>query len=188
MEKKEIELLLQAIKNGSLEQFEIIIDYYQQPIFTYCYHMLSHHHEAEMAVQEVLLHAYEHLEQYTTALSFSTWLYRIAHNYCANELKRRKLNRWLPFLYKQDHGGIVKEHIDRPNREEHLERIWNRLAAEERSLVFWRVLEEKEYEEIAELLDKPPEVLHKQFERILKKCKRYLPTMEGVAANGQKSV
>ncbi|MGG4452763.1 RNA polymerase sigma factor [Brevibacillus porteri] len=190
MEKTEIERLLIEIKAGSLEQYEIIIDHYQQPIFTYCYHMLGHRQDAEDAVQEVLFRAYEHLEQYTYSLSFSAWLYRIAYNHCANVLKRRKLSRVLPFLYNRDQDGrnYVEESIDSNYFGEPIERIWKRLSAEERALIFLRVLEEKEYEEIAELMDKKPAALRKQFERVLKKCKRYLPTMGGVAANGQNSV
>ncbi|QDS36623.1 RNA polymerase sigma factor [Brevibacillus brevis] len=187
MEKRDIERLLKEIKSGSLDQYEIIIDHYQQPIFTYCYHMLGHRQDAEDAVQEVLFRAYEHLEQYTYSLSFSAWLYRIAYNHCANVLKRRKLRRLLPFLYisNQDGRNYVEEKIDSDYFGEPLESIWSRLSAEERTLMFLRVMEEKEYEEIAVLMDKKPAALRKQFERLLKKCKRYLPTMEGVAADGQ---
>lgn len=54
MNKVELENLIAEIKNGSLDKFEIIIDHFQQPIFTYCYHMLGHKQEAEDAVQDVL--------------------------------------------------------------------------------------------------------------------------------------
>ena len=190
MEKTEIERLLKEIKAGSLGQYEIIIDHYQQPIFTYCYHMLGQRQDAEDAVQEVLFRAYEHLEQYTYSLSFAAWLYRIAYNHCANVLKRRKLSRLLPFLYSRDQDGrnYVEEQIDRDYFGEPLERIWRRLSAEERTLMILRVLEEKEYEEIAALLDKKPAALRKQFERLLKKCQRYFPTAKGVADNEQKFV
>ncbi|EJL27700.1 sigma-70 family RNA polymerase sigma factor [Brevibacillus sp. BC25] len=109
MEKTELERLLSEIKAGSLEQYEIIIDHYQQPIFTYCYHMLGHRQDTEDAVQEVLFRGYEHLDQYTYSLSFSAWLYRIAYNHCANVLKRRKLSRVLPFCDKYDEKAMKEE-------------------------------------------------------------------------------
>lgn len=190
MDETEIERLLKEIKAGALEQYEVIIDHYQQPIFTYCYHMLGHRQDAEDAVQEVLFRAYERLDQYTYSLSFAAWLYRIAYNHCANLLKRRKLSRLLPYLYNRDQDGrnYVEDQFDRGYFGEPLERIWRRLSAEERTLMILRVLEEKEYEEIASLVDKKPAALRKQFERLLKKCQRYFPTMKGVADNGQKSV
>lgn len=190
MNKIEIEQLLGEIKAGALEQYEVIIDHYQQPIFTYCYHMLGHRQDAEDAVQEVLFRAYERLDQYSYSLSFSAWIYRIAFNHCANVLKRRKLSRFLPFLFNRDEDGrnYVEEQIDRNYLGEPFDRIWKRLTAEERTLMILRVLEEKEYDEIAALLDKKPAALRKQFERALKKCKRFLPAMGGMADDGPKSV
>ncbi|MEK3741910.1 sigma-70 family RNA polymerase sigma factor [Brevibacillus sp. FSL K6-0770] len=190
MEKAQIEYLLQEIKTGAMEQFEVIIDHYQQPIFAYCYHMLGHRQDAEDAVQEILFRAYERLEQYTYSLSFSAWIYKISFNHCANVLKRRKLARVLPFLYSGEQQGrnFVEEKIDHDYLGEPLERIWSKLTAEERTLLYLRVLEEKDYEEIAVLLDKKPAALRKQFERLLKKCKRYFPAMGGVANDGRQSV
>lgn len=188
MEKAEIEQLLEEIKRGSIERYEQIIDHFQQPIFTYCYHMLDHRQEAEDAVQEVLLKAYEHLDQYTYSLSFSAWLYKIAFHHCANLLKRRRLARMLPFLYKSEEEGrsYVDDFIDQNYLSEPLQIVWSKLSGEERSILIFRVLEGREYEEISGLMNKQPAALRKQYERTLKKCKRYLDRTGGMIDEAQR--
>ncbi|ERM19955.1 RNA polymerase sigma factor [Brevibacillus laterosporus] len=190
MDKVELENLIVEIKNGSLDKFEIIIDHFQQPIFTYCYHMLGHKQEAEDAVQDVLFRAYKNLDRYTYSLSFSAWLYKIAYNYCAKQMRRRKLNRLLPFFYNRDQEGrnYVEEEIDHHYLGEPLSSIWRRLSTEERTLLILRVLEEKDYKEIAELMNKNPATLRKQFERALKKCKYYFVKKGGMLDEGQRSI
>lgn len=51
-----------------------------------------------------------------------------------------------------------------------------------------RALEEKSYEEISELTNKTPATLRKQYQRILKKCKRYINKTGGMINEGQRSV
>ncbi|MGK5508390.1 RNA polymerase sigma factor [Brevibacillus formosus] len=191
MEKEEIEHLIAEIKSGSLEQFEIIIDQFQQPLFRYCYHMLGHPQEAEDAVQEVLFKAYKHLDQFTYSLSFSAWLYKIAFHHCASLLKRKKLARLLPFIpyTSADEGrDDIEEKIAQTYISEPLHTALSKLSTEERHIVIMRVLEEKEYEEIAVLLDKKAATLRKKFERALKKCKHHIQESGGIAGEARRFI
>jgi RNA polymerase sigma-70 factor (ECF subfamily) len=51
--------------------------------------LLSDPVQAEDAAQEVFLKAYRSLKSYRGASSFSTWLYRLTFNHCADLLRRR---------------------------------------------------------------------------------------------------
>lgn len=191
MEKEEIERLIAEIKSGSLDKFEIIIDQFQQPLFRYCYHMLGHPQEAEDAVQEVLFKAYKNLDQFTYSLSFSAWLYKIAFHHCASLLKRKKLTRLLPFFpyTRADEGrDLIEEKIAMDYISEPLYNALSKLSSEERHIVIMRVLEEKDYEEIAVLVDKKPATLRKKFERALKKCKHHLQGSGGISGEAQRYI
>lgn len=66
------------------------------PLTSYCYRMLGAAAEAEDAVQETLLRAYQHRESYDPRRArLTTWVHRIAHNVCVDE-HRAARRRALP--------------------------------------------------------------------------------------------
>ena len=56
---------------------------------TLCVRMLKNHTEAEDALQESFIRAYNALGKFEARSSFSTWFYRIVYNVCAGELRKR---------------------------------------------------------------------------------------------------
>lgn len=61
---------------------------YAERIASYYYR-----HDAEELAQQITVHAWTHLRQYSGQSSFSTWLYRLAHNYLRDHLRRTKNDR-----------------------------------------------------------------------------------------------
>ncbi|QQE74359.1 sigma-70 family RNA polymerase sigma factor [Brevibacillus composti] len=187
MEREHMEQIVEEIKvSGSLEQFGVLVEALQQPIFTYCYHMLGHRQEAEDAVQEVLIKAYEHLEKYNRSVSFSAWVYKIAYHHCLNLIKRKKLHQLILFWKKDE---AIQEHhqaavrLDQEPISEPLHQALSILSPEERNLVILRVIEEKGYEELAALFHTNSAALRKKYERAIKKCKRQILSQKGGEAN-----
>lgn len=182
MDKRQIEQMIKEVKAGSIEAFGIVIDALQKPLFLYCYHMLGQRQEAEDAVQEVFLKAYEQIDKYRNSVSFSAWVYKIAYHHCLNLLNRRKLHRMATFwragmpLYSQNEGEarLDSEHLSQP-----LHRALSKLSVKERNILILRVLEEKGYEELSLLLNEKPTTLRKRFERALRKCKSHLQVQGG---------
>lgn len=165
-------------QSGSIEQFECVIDEYQDKIYRYCYHMLGQHYDAEDAVQEVFIKAYQNMAaNYKENGSFSAWVYKIAHNHCLNVLRRKKLARFLPMLYETRETG-AKQTLDTIENEP-LQELLMKLSPIERSIVIFRIAEQKDYQEIAELLQRKPATVRKQFERALRKCKRFVGLQQG---------
>ncbi|MGN7471722.1 RNA polymerase sigma factor [Brevibacillus sp. SAFN-007a] len=183
MDRNEIEQVVKEVRAGDIDRFGIIIDAMQRQLFVYCYHMLGHRQEAEDAVQEVFLKAYEQLDSYWQTVSFSAWLYKIAYHHCVNVLNRAKRGRILTLLRAgmqtfSKHEGEKKvedtEYVSTP-----LHMAVSKLSASERNLLILRVVEEYSYDELAALFDTKPATLRKQYERIVKKCKSYMLVSEG---------
>ncbi|MGG4496057.1 RNA polymerase sigma factor [Brevibacillus reuszeri] len=182
MDKNDLERAIKEVKAGDIDQFGVIIDAMQKPLFVYCYHMLGHRQEAEDAVQEVFFKAYEQIDTYRSVVSFSAWLYKIAYHHCLNQLKRAKLGRIVTFLktglptvsHHEGERRIDQEYLSNP-----LHQALLKLSASERNLVILRVVEDKSYDELSILFNKKPAALRKQFERALKKCKSHMLTVEG---------
>ncbi|MDP4180554.1 MAG: sigma-70 family RNA polymerase sigma factor, partial [Bacillota bacterium] len=97
-----IETAVQGIKEGNYQYFEVIVEQFQQQLFRYCYRMLGNIYEAEDAVQESFIKAYENIRKYNKSISFSAWLYKITYNHCINILRRKKLVKFVPFIEEKE--------------------------------------------------------------------------------------
>jgi len=65
-------------------------------LFAHCYRMLGTVDEAEDALQEALMRAWQGRHTYREQISFRAWLYRIATNTCLNAIEARKRGRVEP--------------------------------------------------------------------------------------------
>jgi RNA polymerase sigma-70 factor (ECF subfamily) len=66
------------------------LEQYRPQLTGYCYRMLGSAFEAEDAVQETMIRAWRHLDQFEGRAAMKSWLYRIATNVCLTMLDGRK--------------------------------------------------------------------------------------------------
>ncbi len=71
----ELEIWIDAVRQGETEKYELIVRAFQQPIFRYCYRLFANRQDAEDAVQDILVKAFQSLDQYRSTGSFQAWLY-----------------------------------------------------------------------------------------------------------------
>ena len=83
------EQLVAAFRQGSDEAFRIIHDRYRARLFAYARQMLGgSRSDAEDALQDVFLRAYNALRVDERPLVLKAWLYRVAHNRCIDQIRR----------------------------------------------------------------------------------------------------
>jgi RNA polymerase sigma-70 factor, ECF subfamily len=90
--------------------FRLIYDRFAQSIYDLCFRYLRDQAEAQDAVQEVFIRAYQSLDQFHGRAKLSTWLYRIAVNYCLNQKRRKNWQSWLTLEFL-DQQQIASEEI-----------------------------------------------------------------------------
>ncbi len=83
-----VELML-AYQAGDEAAFDRIVELYSGPVFAFLTRFLGASSSREDLVQEVFLRVLRARDRYQPTARFSTWLYRIVFNLCANERERR---------------------------------------------------------------------------------------------------
>lgn len=86
--------LIDRARGGDGDAFRELITPYEGELRLHCYRMLGSLHDAEDALQEVLLAAWQGLTGFEGRASIRTWLYRVATTRCLNA--RRSAARRAP--------------------------------------------------------------------------------------------
>jgi len=85
----EDESLVQETLAGSQTSFQLLVERYQERIFSLARHYTRNPVDVEDLVQDTFLKAYSRLDTFQRQSSFFTWLYRIAVNTILDGIKRR---------------------------------------------------------------------------------------------------
>ena len=81
--------LLKAARGGDSNAFDRLIAPYQGELHAHCYRMLGGVHDAEDALQDALVGAWQGLRGFEERSSVRSWLYRIATNACLKLIRQR---------------------------------------------------------------------------------------------------
>jgi RNA polymerase sigma factor (sigma-70 family) len=81
--------IINRVLGGNTRSFAVLVDRHQDKAMTIAMRMLRNREEAEEAVQDAFVRAFNALERFEKRSSFSTWLYRILFNVCSTLLSQR---------------------------------------------------------------------------------------------------
>ena len=140
-----------------------------QPLFyRRAYRYLGNSHDAEDAVQDALLSAYKHLDQFKGSAKMTTWLTSIVTNSALTQLRRRPRHSYtsLDEPLSQDQNSSVSDRLvdERPSPEdecaiselhEHLMQIVGDLSPSLRKAIQLRDFDGLSTSEAAEILGVP---------------------------------
>lgn len=187
-------LLVQRTLESS-EEFGRIIEKYQEPLKRYIRRIARPGaDDLDMLLQDIFIKAYENLNDFDQSLSFSSWIYRIAHN------------ESIDFLRKKKRFGAS---LDDPSREDDTITLGETIAAEEdltseidkeyfkkcigavlddiepkyRAVLVLKFLEDKDYNDISDILRKPPGTVATLIHRAKKEFRR-LAEEKGMGLGG----
>lgn len=87
----EVTIVMRA-QDGDVESFGVLVEEYTPRLYRFAVRMLSDRTEAEDAVQDGFVQAWRNLPGLTNPAAFSSWVYRIVQNRCA-EISRQAARR-----------------------------------------------------------------------------------------------
>ncbi len=183
LEKSADALLVQKALESS-EEFGRIIEKYQEPLKRYVRRIARPSaDDLDILLQDIFIKTYENLNDFDQGLTFSSWIYRIAHNESIDFLRRKKrFGASLDSPAFDDDAvtladtiaaeGDLTHEVDRDYIKKNIATILDDLEPKYRSVLVLRFLEDKNYEDISDILRKPPGTIATLLHRAKKEFKR----------------
>jgi RNA polymerase sigma-70 factor (ECF subfamily) len=159
-----------------------IVTRYEQSLARYMKRLLgAYWQSAEDLLQEVFIKAYVNLNEYDRSRPFAPWLYRIAHNEAVSFLRSRCAQPQAIdgedaglILERMSKGGDVNEQADLIRMKVKMQAAMAKIDAQYRDVLVLRFLEEKSYDDVADVLRIPPGTVATRIRRGLKRLKSML--------------
>lgn len=147
----------------SQDNFLYLIDRYKGRLTSYIRRLTNISSEdAEDTLQEVFIKVYLNLNDFNGDLKFSSWIYRIAHNQVISNHRKLKAR---PEGYKINIDDVAARNLaanidimagaDLQILKTNIFKILNKLEEKYREVLVLKFLEEKNYQEISDIVKKP---------------------------------
>ena len=162
----DVELVQLSLENK--EFFRHIILRYESKLSQYIKRMTNvNQEEFQDILQDIFIKVYRNLNGFNQNLQFSSWIYRIAHNEVINYYHKNKSRANIAKISLNNAdilslSGQITDSSDQYNQvalQENADKIREILAKlpnKYREVLVLRYLEEKKYDEISDILRKPP--------------------------------
>lgn len=168
---QEEELIIYDVKNGNKEKFGLLVEKYQDSLYTFIFYSVKDEGTAKDILQETFLKALKEINNYKEEGKFKAWLWTIARNKVMDFY--RKNSKIVPLeeetLKQQDEtsknalGQIELKHI---------QNLIEELPSEQKEVILMR--QYLSFKEIAAVLDCPLGTVLARLNRAIKKIQKSL--------------
>jgi len=160
--QKDEDIVLRALEEPN--SFGHIIERYEAKLRRYISRLgVKNPEDAADVLQEIFIKAYINLNSFDTSLSFSSWIYRIAHNEAVSWYRKKNVrpeghliiegDEVLSLLSSKQEG--VELQFDHQINAAELNKALNKIEPKYTRVLLLRYFEEKEYSEISDILRIP---------------------------------
>jgi len=160
-QKSDSELVALTLEDQ--KYFAYLIDRYEAPLMRYIFKVSnSSREEAEDVLQESFIKIYYNLNGFDQGLKFSSWAYRIVHNQVISTYRKDKAR-------PQGHSWTIdddlmrvlasdldtKRDVELSYLKQNIEQVFDQMDVKYREVLVLKFIEQKDYKEISDILQKP---------------------------------
>lgn len=157
-------------RKGSEAAYRELLTRYERPVFSLVFRMVRDRETAEDLSQETFVKVLNNLDRYSPEFKFSSWLFKIANNLTIDHLRRRRIDtisiEGAPDAVTAESARATSiavvsgdesplEELQSKELGAAIERAIGKLRPEYRACIMLRHVEDKSYEEIAEIVKLP---------------------------------
>lgn len=147
-----------------IKYFACLFERYEKKLIRYILRISSFsEEEADDVLQEAFLKIWKNLNKFDGSLKFSSWIYRIVHNTTITKWKKSKsYGKDQQIKIDDELFGNLPSKIDlekefqKKDSSKEIRKILNNLPKKYSEVLVLKFLEEKDYNEISDILKKPP--------------------------------
>lgn len=180
--------IIEACKLGDREAFHDLFEAHKDRVYTIAFHYSGNEATARDVTQQVFLKLFTSMSQFREDSQFTTWLYRIVANACADEHRKRR--RFVPFspeieVRHMTGRGSQEETYHRRQVAASVQGAIGELTPKLRLPILLKYVEGLSYDEIAEALGVSIGTVSSRLNRGHKALARKLGHLRGEFAAGE---
>ena len=187
-QKNDLQLVSLSLKNQ--EYYYCLMKRYEIPLMNYVRKLSGmSQSDVEDVLQEVFILAYQNLNDYDRQFKFSSWIYRIAHNQTVSML-RKKTKKYRDISWDEhDLDQLLQSDFDLEQslfqKIDHYNLLQNidTLPLKYKEVLLLKFIEEKDYQEISDILRKPMGTIGTLINRAKKRLLQEITKGQGEPKN-----
>jgi RNA polymerase sigma factor (sigma-70 family) len=176
------EMIMEAVKNGDLQQASLLFERYHKRIFNFLARMTMDRTVAEDLTQNVFVRMIKYRNSYREGARFQSWIYQVARNIFTDHYQDIR-NRKHGFIDVEKIEGTMADSDETQlldEREALLHKSLARLEPEQRELLVLTRFQHMKYEEVATIMDTTVANIKVKVHRAIGKLREHYFEMEKI--------
>jgi RNA polymerase sigma-70 factor (ECF subfamily) len=175
--------VIQRILKGDQSAFAILVEQYQNYVFTLVLRFTDNREDAEEIAQDVFVKAYRSLADFRGDSKFSTWLFTITRTTCLSFLRKKKLdtlsldNERTGIQAENKESGFQANLVEQKSKHAMLNRAIMMLSPDDAQVLNLFYKGDQTLEEIGKIMRLDPNTvkvkLHRARQRLKEKMEKY---------------
>lgn len=148
--------IIRAVLTGDKESFSILVNRYKEKVRNLIYLMTGDRESVDDLSQDVFLKVYESLRFFQFRSSFYTWIYKITVNTCRDEIRKKKIRKFIPIDHYFETNLSDSSMPDDYNKIDNrilVKEALNALKYDHKEILILKEIQDLSYNEISEILN-----------------------------------
>lgn len=174
--------IISKVLLGDQQVYAVLVNRYQNYVFTLCFRILKNREDAEEVAQDVFIKAFRYLADFKGASKFTTWLYSIVNNTCISFLRKKRLvvhsleNEAVFNIANNRDAGVSADQVEKKSRNAMVSKAIDMLNADDAMLITLFYKGEQTLDEIAKIIGLEANTVKVRLHRARVKLKEKMET------------